>query len=177
MSAVPDSQGIAHDEQTCLARLAEDERAIVARIDSFLAQPGHSPEEINALINELNGRLNHLHLYEPCVSQLTRMGRPLAAQRLGGMIADLRGAIQHHQDMHQSTIRRLQTIAAIQREAEEACLGIMRAVIDKGGAAADEGFKKWSGTFTNSCVNCDYYLGDLYYKLKICPNCGLFLRR
>ena len=176
MSAVPNPPSIAQYEQTCQTGLAADERQIRFRVENFGAKANHSPDEIAALINDLNGWLQRLHQYDPAAGYLTQQGRPSASQQLFRLTTDLQQAIRVYQEMHQSRAQFLNGLSNSQRQTQQDWLQTVQQTCNANRAASDAQYKKWNGLFTQSCANCGYSLGDLYFKLTICPSCGLLLR-
>ena len=101
--------------------------------------------------------------YGPKADSLRAAGFAKLARRLNAIIADLQQAHATFVSMYQ---QKLQPPTPPSPVAPPNLAGSL------GPSPSDRSYANLS----ERCVHCNYLLGDMYWKLKICPNCGLLLR-
>ncbi len=104
--------------------------------------------------------------YGPTANSLQAAGFPGLANRLNAIIADLQQAHSVYMQMYQDRTKPAPPLTYTPSAPASNPSG---AVLP---SPADQAYADASKT----CVHCRYYLGDMYWNLKICPNCQLLLR-
>jgi hypothetical protein len=163
-------QNIDQYEQTILTGLDTLAARVRNRMSS-MPQPAQ-PEQIQSLLQDLNEETAQLHEYDPCVKYLLNAGKPQASQRLANMIPDVQGSINVCVEMYQSSVAHLPAMSNMKRQADQD-LSHGMAELNQRQVDANEAFARQC---LHRCIHCNYFLGDFYFTLAICPNCGRFPR-
>ena len=161
------------EEEALLRKLEEEHKALQAKHTEWsttlsVPQEKIGPASIAAYLTALEIMADHLKTYLPRVEQLHHAGYSRADELLGRLFFTLM-AFQTHLHRWYRTALWEQTKDEVEK---------IRSEVYKGSQNIQEGIKRrWRADFFRTCIYCEYWLGDAYPSLKICPSCGRFLHQ
>jgi hypothetical protein len=104
--------------------------------------------------------------YGPTANSLQVAGFPGLAHRLNAIVADLQQAHGLYMQMYQERTK----------PAPPTTYTPPVLISNPSGAVLPGSSDQAYADASETCVHCQYYLGDMYWNLKICPKCQLLLR-
>jgi len=143
-------------EEEELKGLDSEYAALWFSINSLYTTIWDSSVQILTFVNELNTYLNRLTAHSGTAIDLLHKGRPAFSKKLEEvMIPYVQEQIKRFYQLYENK-RRFEPVYPTSPMQ----------------SAFNESFRRWQSVFNHTCLHCTHYLGDLYYKVDICPPCG-----
>lgn len=171
MSWSPDSTLI--DEESLLRELKDLAKALDAKRDEWLAKSSTAMSKLDAgyiaaLIIGLEMFGDFLDTYRTRTNALHAKGYNRADAQLASLFYSLTTfQTTLHQWYRQTLYQQTrEQVEKIRRDAYQSSRDIQDGIN-----------KRWSADFFRTCIHCQYWLGEKYPYLEICPRCGRLLHK
>ncbi len=154
-------------QQQQLVKIQGDYQTALARIQAALpSNTIATSEQIASAINLVDYDANYFQTaYGPLSNTLKQLAFSQLSERLVQILADLQTARAKYVELYQESTNPTPSAAPVPPIP----------TYPAGVPLPDPAAQAYADA-SETCVHCQYYLGEKYWMLTICPNCQLLLR-